>query len=649
MKTDHSMMHSTCFESKRGSSPSARFAAVAAVLALSSAATAAAAVTSSVFDDVKVWYRGALAAESYYSNGPEGAFANNGGKTGTAFKSIPHSSDPGNALNALKWSWGWGAETTLDDAPVVCPYAGCTLTGVTYANRPVPAKTNDWADVTVNGVTTSQPVLSHWKGPEYLLSGNWISGSAGAYTLVLRLRVDTPLNNVTGSADTGGGFSIFAESLNYSWASNAGNGLRVTFVGDTLGTYRYPRIFFGGVYYNLLNAKVPFGNWIDIAISVDGSSVVVAACAQGENGNSLDWQTATLASGVKPALPASGDTFRLLGPNCSGGYTAVWTNGLATPSYNSAEHGMRTQHFRGAVHQIAFWDRALSADEIRSAWGEGRPNLVQVGMEGNAAAEFSSASEDNAVANGGAWQLLDPALTAEKPAAAISFDCPALWAGLPQWLRIAGAGSGAVSVALNGETLGEAKVPASGAASFFVPEGKIASGANTLVLTRLSGTPVLDAVRLGGSWRFGESVTSFNDTAVDANTASKVGADCWIFHPACGNDKFHARGTTWSIGGDMLSFPVFVPADMVGKYRGDLSFKSATASTTAKFRWGVNGASMDEITAGPNAEYATRLPETLFAPGWNSVAWNRTNSWINFNSFQFKILPAPAPFVIVVR
>ena len=132
------------------------------------------AVRGCVFDDAVVWYRGALEAQSYFSNGPEGTYANNGAKTAKAFKSILHTANPSTAP-AMSWSWGWGAETTLDSAPVVCPYANCTLTGVTYANRPIPVKTNDWADVTVNGVTSSQPVLSYWKGPEYLNSGVWAS------------------------------------------------------------------------------------------------------------------------------------------------------------------------------------------------------------------------------------------------------------------------------------------------------------------------------------------------------------------------------------------------------------------------------------------------------------------------------------------
>ena len=609
------------------------------------ATVASAEVKSSVFDDVKVWYRGALAAESYYSNGPEGTFANNGGAhPSKSFKSITCFSDSGNALNNLAWSWGWGAETTLDTAPVVCPYAGCTLTNVTYANRPIPAKTNDWADVTINDATTSQPILSHWKGPEYLQSGNWASGIS-TYTMILRLRLDTPLNNHAGS-QSGDGFSIFVQTPNYSW--NAKTGFRITFNGPTLGTYRYPRIDFGNNRTDLSNAIVPYGNWIDIAVAVNGQSITLAACAQGESANALDWKTITLSNGENPALPASGNTFVFFGPEISGGYTAVWTNGVKCVQSSSAEACMRTQCFRGAVHQIAFWDRALSADEIREAWGEGRPNLVSIGIEGNGTTDFAAST--NAVSNGGAWQLLNPALTAENPSATIAFNCPALWAGMPQWLRIAGAGAGKVSVSLNNEALGTVNIHANGASSFFVPEGKILSGANTLVLTRTSASPVLDAVRLGGSWKFGESVSSFNSTAVSSSLASTIGVDCWKYHPACGNDKLHARGTTWSINGDNLSFPFFVPSDMVGKFRGVLTFKSATAGSTPVFKWLVNDANVCEDTSiSGQSDYSTTVAEAAFDSGWNEAVWHRTTGWINFNSFQFTLVDAPKPSILVLE
>ena len=145
-------------------------AVLTATIAAAVSSTAQATVQGSVFDDAKVWYRGALEAQSYFTNnGPEGAYANNSPKAAKAFKSILHTANPSSAPT-MTWSWGWGAETTLDNAPVVCPYANCTISNVTYANRPIPAKEIGTAQVTVNDATTTQPILQHYKGPEYLRS-----------------------------------------------------------------------------------------------------------------------------------------------------------------------------------------------------------------------------------------------------------------------------------------------------------------------------------------------------------------------------------------------------------------------------------------------------------------------------------------------
>lgn len=600
------------------------------------------AVRSSVFDDAVVWYRGALEAQSYFSNGPEGTFANNGAKTAKAFKSILHTANPSTAP-AMSWSWGWGAETTLDSAPVVCPYAGCTLTGVTYANRPIPVKTNDWAEVTVGGNTSSQPILSHWKGPEYLNSGAWVSEATSAYTLVLRLRVDTPLNNLSGS-DIGEGFAIFAES-NYSW--NGKTGVRISFAGSTLGTYRYPRIFFGNQTFNLTNAQVPFGNWIDLAVSVNGSSVTLVACAQGESGNTLESKTATL-SDVNPALPGGGNTFRFFGPECSGGYTAVWTNGLKAASSSSGENGMRTQHFRGAVHQMAFWNRALTLDEIRMAWGEGRPNLVHVGVEGNGIAEFGAdgaANQTSSVSNGGAWQLLNPTLTAENPTATISFTCPALWAGLPQYLRLPMAStssSGAVTITLNGMSLGIANVYPNKTSLVYVEENKIISGANTLVLTRTSGDAlVLDAVTLGGSWRFGETISSF------ANAPSTI--DQFLFHPAGANDKLRDR-TLNSSGVNGTEFRFYVPEDIVGKFRGEFATRvQNTGGSTFNFVFSVNGEDLGTYGLKGGNTYEIKVPDNNIVVGWNTFAWKCVAGWANIDWHKFTVLPPVKGLMIIIK
>lgn len=411
-----------------------------------------------------------------------------------------------------------------------------------------------------------------------------------------------------------------------------------------LADYACPRTFVTTTQMNYTDIKIKNGRWVDCALAVDGLTLSMWFCW---NDGTDETPTNKLAKITEtypttkglPTIPAG---CRVQLASSKDAYSATFTNGV----YNA---DMLNKAFEGAFHQVAFWDRTLSDDEIREAMagGTGRPNLVDVGMEGNGTAEFVATPTKTSVATDGDWENLNPALTAGNPAATIAFDCPALWAGLPQWLRVAGAGAGKVAVALNGQTLGEVAVPASGATSFFVPEGKIANGANTLVLTRLSGSPVIDAVRLGGSWRFGESIGSFATSA----EATSLGSDKYVFHPACGNDKLHARGL--NIGkGNRTHFDFFVPENMVGKFRGVFATRSQnTGGEDKNFHFYANGEKVGEYKLKGGVTTEVKIPETAVVVGWNTLSWESQSGgdWANIDWHKFTLQPAPASFVMVVR
>ena len=327
-------------------------------------------------------------------------------------------------------------------------------------------------------------------------------------------------------------------------------------------------------------------------------------------------------------------------------YGASYTNGI----YSSELVG---KAFEGAFHQIAFWDRTLSEEEVREAMagGTGRPNLVQVGMEGNGVAEFATSSQSASVANNGAWEYLNPSLSAENPTATISFTCPSLWAGQPQWLRVCGAsGSGKISAAINGTTIGECAVAADGIGRIFVPENIIVSGDNTLLLSRTDGSFVLDAVTLGGSWRFGYDVNSFGNQG-----SNETNPDRYVFHPACGSDKIHNR-STFSNGGDReTSFRIFIPEDLAGRYRGIFTTRTQnTGWPTAAdmpYSFHVNGMKIGDFILKGGTETEVKIPETALVAGWNNIYWKTTSSgyWANIDWHKFTLLDEAKAFVITVR
>lgn len=634
------MSHSAASPCRRRFAPCSALA-LAAALAVPSAVPAA--VRSSVFDDVKVWYKGAAGN----AVGTKDVDSNAGG-TSKIMNLTDLSS--GNIHGGTYNYWAWRMKYASEK--VDCPYAGVTLDSTPCMVVPVfltSAGKKEDVTMTLNGNTVTRTV---WTGRRFcnLYFTNWMDDwASGAvcsnWTCVLRFR-SNPVMQASGNCNK----VIDIGSL---WDATAGKATGVNFLMNTpdpdasgvLADYASPRTYVTTTQKNYADIKIKHNRWVDCALAVNGQTLMMWFCwndgTEAAPTNKLAKITETYPT--TKGLPTIAAKCRVNLASTGGqSFNGNYTNGV----YSAA---LERRGFEGAFHQIAFWDRTLSDDEIREAMagGTGRPNLVDIGMEGNGTAEFAAMPTKTSVATDGDWENLNPALTAGNPAATIAFDCPALWAGLPQWLRVAGAGAGKVAVALNGQTLGEVAVPASGAASFFVPEGKIANGANTLVLTRLSGSPVIDAVRLGGSWRFGESIGSFATSA----DATSLGSDKYVFHPACGNDKLHARGL--NIGkGNRTHFDFFVPENMVGKFRGVFATRSQnTGGEDKNFHFYANGEKVGEYKLKGGVTTEVKIPETAVVAGWNRLSWESQSGgdWANIDWHKFTLQPAPASFVMVVR
>ena len=627
-----------------------RAAALAASAMLATAPAGAGAsepqVKSGVFDDVRAWYRGARKADDQTSNTPYGSTGNN--TSCHTFKSIPHNYEPTNSFNALKWNW-YGCHTVLAGEPVVCPYANCVISNVTYCHRPVPVATNGWADVTVGGVTTSQPVLKHPKGPDYLKTGDWLANHESKsvvsnWTLVARLRVDEPVNNIAGGS-SGYGDAVFVHNRDYS----ARKGVTVSFTVDrTLGTCRMPRFWCGRTFVTLADALIPHGNWVDLAVAVNGTNVVFAACVQGTNDVvSLHWNKLVFPED-SPALVAGGDTFALFSPKCSGGWQGEWTNGVkSTTQYSGSNNdsGQRTQMFRGAMHQLAFWDRTLAPEEIREAWGVGRPNLVHIGMEGNGTNEFRAVT--SAVANAGAWDSLDPVLTTNNTSIEVSFDCPKLWAALPQYMRLVAAKdscAGSAGVYLNGVQAGNISFSPGKPTRLYIQKDKIVEGRNTLVLSLARGSGLaLDSLQVGGSWRFGESTDSFSYS--DGN----LYADSYVYNPACGVDKLHIR-TMKNWDDEETVFDFFLAGDLVELSHGAVFATEINYSgdNVIPFEFYMNGNLLGTWTFQSGSYSEVKVPPSALKAGWNHASWKRAGSgWANQSFHMFTVKPLRVPMMMM--
>ena len=457
------------------------------------------AVRSGVFDDVKVWYKGSAG----------NAVGTADSSSVTKMKNLPNLADSSSSMHGGGYGW-WGWRVNYTNQKVDCPYAGVTLDSTPCMVVPsYAAKTGD-ATVTIDGKETTQPYWTTRRFGDLHFTNwmsDWTSGTVCSnWTCVLRFRSDQ-VNQVSGNANN-------VIGIGSQWDATAGKATGIALLLNTpvaLADYACPRTFVTTTQENCTDIKIKSGRWVDCALAVDGQTLSMWFCW---NNGTDETPTNKLVKITKTypmtkGLPTISAGCRVQLASTKDAYSATFTNGV----YNA---DMANKAFQGAFHQIAFWDRTLNDDEIREAMagGTGRPNLVQVGIEGNGINEFAATPSKTSVATDGDWENLNPTLTAANSSATITFNCPALWAGLPQYLRLpmaSASSSGAVDITLNGTTLGTANVYPGKTSFVYIEESKILSGANTLVLTRASGDAlVFDAVTLGGSWRFGETISSFS-------------------------------------------------------------------------------------------------------------------------------------------
>ena len=611
-----------------------KMAATAATLAAVATAPAQDAVKGNVFDDVKVWYKGSAG----------NAVGTADSSTVTKIKSLPNLADASSSMHGGDYFW-WGWRLQYANQDVDCPYAGVTLGSTPCMVVPSNNDPTGYVTVTINGEETTQP---YWTSRRFgdLHFSSWMSDwEAGTvcsnYTVVLRFK-SKAVNPVSGCPN-----AILA--FGFDWNSTAGvpAGFSLKWnTPDALGTHAVPRLTVGKTMEDFRDCKVPDGHWVDLAIAVNGQQMSMWLCW---NDSTTEIRTNRLVkidrtyTGGWPTVKGKSVAYLASGKDT---YGATWTNGVYSADVNG-------KGFEGAFHQVAFWDRTLSSDEIREAMagGTGRPNIVQVGIEGNGIAEFATSSQTDSVSNTGTWENLNPTLTAANPTATIAFTCPALWAGKPQYLRVpmaATSTAGKLSVALNNETLGLVDVAAGKVALLYIPGEKIVFGGNTLVLARTDGEAlVLDAVTLGGSWQFGKNVGSFGyQSSVESNP------DRYTFNPACGSDEIHNRGTFNNGGNRETSFDFFVPADMVGKFRGVFTTRvQNTGGNSMPYSFHVNGAKIDDFTLKGGTETEVKIPANVINVGWNRAYWKTTSSgyWANIDWHKFEVEPPQKGLALIIR
>ena len=392
-----------------------------------------------------------------------------------------------------------------NNGAVVSGYSDCAI----FRNEPVPYQSAGISTqnvqclympqtVKVSGTTTNYfPV---WYAMPFLRD----YCTTNVYSAVFRVRADyDPLSK--------GGWM-----MNFGYTKNdiaVGQGWLLGLIWDkTAQAFRLNSHAPGSSGKSWGDANIPTNTWIDIGVVVTGN-VVRAYRAYTGRGSPSSGTTASL-----DAFTAHSATFKSsagVAPNLTMLRQNIRFGGQAFNStaknYSSVTDDNLKKYFAGSVRRMAFWNRALTEEEVREAFGRPRPDIVRIGAANGNADEFASDAAATATVDAfGAWRDFSASLRAGD-ARNVTFPLSANESDLPQLLRIktlAGGGSGTLRVSLNGTTVTSRPIVAGQPFVTILPARAFVTGANTLTLTRTdaNGTAIaIDALAVGGSWQVGKN------------------------------------------------------------------------------------------------------------------------------------------------
>ena len=403
------------------------------------------------------------------------------------------------------------------------------------------------------------------------------------------------------------------------------------------------------------DANIPTNTWIDIGVVVTGNVVRAYRAYTGRGSPSsgttagLDAFTAHSAtfkdsSGVAPNLTMLRENIRF------GGQAFNST----AKDYASVTDDNLKKYFAGSVRRMAFWNRALTEEEVREAFGRPRPDIVRVGAANGNADEFASDAAATATVDAfGTWRDLPASLRAGDTRN-VTFPLSANESDLPQLLRIktlAGGGSGTLRVSLNGTTVASRPIVAGQPFVTILPARAFVTGANTLTLTRTdaNGTAItIDALAVGGSWQVGK-----NDRKTDEFT---YGVPLSSYDTYVNTFAWNRAANAKETGTSALNLYVTVPEEAA---RYGLHFETRTRNTYAltttpntKLTVSANGVTKKELTGIAGSAWADIVLD--FEPGElpagvNNIRFSVTDGgcyYFDYHRFQF-VPPAEGTFLFL--
>jgi hypothetical protein len=459
--------------------------------AILSAATVQA--STNIFNDAVFWFRG----------GKDGVTADGKMQTGEFFDAL-HANDSAHAHHQLPVK-GYLENAQFVNEDVVFPALGLSVT----QNVQV-LKIRDVTN-TVDGTDYRWPLAINAKG---VIAGNKISDR---YTIIARLRLER-LETIDW---------LFA--VGYDGGNNRGLLLGFNKISDQ---EKYPHCKRISIYradsasatcagWDFTDLRVETNRWFDLSVTVGDGKVRMGIATSD-------------AVVFKEKNMWTDNCSILTSDNCYRFFAeSAYNEERGTQAANKASTG----NFEGCVQQLAIWDRSFTDDEVMEAFGMPRPTVFRTGLENGAANEFGGVRGGSSqtieglgswhdltysMLDGDVWTVNFPVLDSESesrgPQAPYVFSLRSLPDSAPS----------ALSVVLNGTSLGTRWVGANAKAFWPVPVNLLVEGRNTLtVRSSVRGSEAfnVDSMEFGGAlsvgWQNGSS------TEIASAVAGKKGSSAY--------------------------------------------------------------------------------------------------------------------------
>ena len=570
--------------------------------------------------------------------------------------------DVRHAKDATFWNQGYSTLTKDGSANnTLMPYQSETVTAP-YACESYTASTLYFPQtfsVTTNYSGTGEATNIVWRPQQIsrlylpkIFRDSCVNGTCPNWTAFIRFRRD----------GVEGKYKGIAESLmlmNYTWGDRKGIGINFFGTDDTQKSAELRMSI--GKHQDKPGLTVTRGQWVDLAISVNGKVVNVFWCAQNGKFGSKTYDETSNSNVGDIAMSAT--SYIHVGTDLNLAYNSnCLVYDVAKKTGSSSNNAMMA--FRGAIAQLAFWDRALDAYEVQQVFGYPRPAAMTVGVKDNSTNEYLSVATSVA-AGCGNWEEMNPALAAGQ-SRTIRFSLTEPKASLPQLLRIfpaTGSASGRLSVTLNGNRVISASIDGTRTFQQFVKAASFVTGENTLTVTRTdsgAGDILIDAMEMSGSFMVGRDSHSNN-----VFSHEDIDKTIFDYDMACGMETNLVAGLNVRKTYDCrLSVTFPLDAETLRAASG-MSYRTfiATYSSGTGYppsRFAINGHvikeyATDEFPAAYQYLGDFFIPVEHLRAGTNTFTFTadyvggNTSIWRGFSFHRFELLPVESGTMILFR